>query len=416
MPGYLKKMHERDLLGTHVVDFDERVDIKRLRQQRIERLQAELAKADLGAALLFDPVNVRYATGTRLIETFAFRFKGRHALVPQEGKPILFQPAKVEAPVLGDQVIGRPMHTFEAWMAGSYVREATLKWAKLMKQTLTELGLANERLGIDRLDVISFHALEGEGIKVDDVVEPLNSARAIKTPDELALIRQACAVADVSLWEVQQSIMPGVTENELFAIMMAVNLRHGGERIDGRLLAAGGNTNPWLQREASDRMVRPGDLVAMDTDMAGPMGYFADISRTYLCGDGKPNEEQMDAYKRAYDYIYTSIPLFQVGASFREIAEKAPEVPNEYKANRYPLIAHGDGMSDEWPPIFFPDFSDTGFGTPPGELQENMVISMEAAFGRENGREQVKLEEQLIITKNGPEIISQAPYDWRFLT
>ena len=415
MSSTAKKMHERDLIGTHVVDFDERVDVKRLRQDRIDRLQAEMAKSDLGALILMDPVNVRYATGTRLVETFHLRFKGRHALVPREGKPILYQASRVEQPVLGDQVIGRPMHVFELWLAGDYAKDATQKWAGLMKDTLAGMGLAEERVGIDNLDAISMHALESEGLRVDDALATLCMARAIKTPDELTLIRQACAIADVSLWEVQQDIEPGVTENELFAKMMEVDLRYGGERIDGKFMSAGGNTNPWLHRDASDRIVRPGDLVAMDTDMAGPLGYFADISRTYLCGDGRPNAEQLDAYKRAYEFLYECIPLVKVGAEFQEIAENAPEIPDDYKANRYVVITHGAGMSDEWPAVYFPDDSWTTFGNYPGYIQENMVMCVEASFGKEGGREQVKLEEQIIISKDGPEIISQAPYDWRFL-
>ena len=123
----------------------------------------------------------------------------------------------------------------------------------------------------------------------------------------------------------------------------------------------------------------------------------------------------MDAYKRAYDFIYTSIPYLKPGAGFQEIADSVPKVPVEYMANRYPVLAHGVGMSDEWPAVYFPDTSETGFGNYPGEIQENMVICMEASFGRDNGREQVKLEEQVIIHADGPEIISQAPFDLRFV-
>ena len=254
-----------------------------------------------------------------------------------------------------------------------------------------------------------------EGVKIVDGAEAVAMARAIKTQDELALIRQACAIADVALWEVQQAIRPGVTEDELFAVMTYTNLRYGGEHQDCRLLAAGGNTNPWLLREASDRIVRPGDLVAIDTDMAGPMGYFADISRTYLCGDVRPNEEQLEGYKLAYEFIQRSLPLFTPGTTFQELAEGVPPVPDEYKANRYVVVAHGVGMSDEWPAIYWPDSSWTGFGNYPGEFRENMVMTMEASFGREEGRELVKLEEQLIITADGPEVISQAPFDERLV-
>ena len=416
MAGDLKGIHENDLLGTHVVDFEERVDIERLRRERIQRLQAEMAKQGLGAVLLFDPTNVRYATGTRLMENFGLRFKGRHVLVPVEGKPVLFNGNELEDVVLGNNIDRRDAISIEFWTTGSYTRDNIKKWAGELKSSLKEMGVAGEKVGTDRLDVLTMHALEDNDIQLDDALEPLSMARAIKTVDEIALIKQACAIADVALWEVQQAIVPGVTEDDMFAVMMYINLKYGGERIDDKQMTAGGNTNPWLKRNASDRIIRHGDLVGMDTDMMGPMGYFADISRTYLCGDGRPNEEQLDAYHRAYDFIQESLPLFKPGISFHELAEKAPEVPDEYLANRYPLIAHGDGMSDEWPGIYFlKDDRPEGGTNYEGVLQENMVMSMEASFGRKGGREQVKLEEQLIVTADGPLLISQAPYDERLV-
>ena len=412
-----KKMSQRDLIGTVVVDYDENVDIKRLCQERLAKLQAEMVNYDLGGMILFNPLNVRYATGVRGNEIIAMHMKlGYEALVPREGKPVLFSITGLEPQVIDGTVDGRDMENFDFWQTGDFNLEATRRWSQMIRGVLIELGIQSERIGLDRGDPLTMHTLESEGVELVDAIAPLAMARRIKTDDEVALIRQACAVADVALWEVQQAIRPGITENELFAILTYTNLKHNGERMDCKLLAAGGNTNPWLKRSASSRMVRPGDLVAMDTDMAGPLGYFADISRTYLCGDGKPNEEQLEAYKLAYDFLYKSIPLFTVGTTFQELAENVPPLPDIYKANRYPVLAHGVGMSDEWPAVFFADTSDTGFGNYPGELQENMVMTMEASFGREGGREQVKLEEELLITADGPEIISHAPYDLRFFS
>lgn len=410
-----KQMHEKDVVGTQVVDFEERVNVRRLRLERIGRIQAELARAELGGLILFDPINVRYATGTRNFETFFLHLKGRHALIPREGKPILFMPSITEMPVLRDDVIGRPAFNMASWRTADFMTEATDRWAAEMQDLLSELNIAADPIGMDRADVATIRALEAHGVKLEDGQIPMDLARAIKTQDELVLIKQACAIGDVALAKVQEAIEPGVTENELYATLAYTNLTYGGERTDSKLLCAGGNTNPWLKREASDRLVLPGNLVTIDTDMAGPLGYFADISRTYLCGDGKPSEEQDDAYKHAYEFLQRCLPLYRAGASFREIAEKSPEVPDEYKANRYTILAHGDGMSDEYPAIFFPDRSDTGLGNYPGHLEENMVISVESSWGREDGWEQVKLEEQVIITDNGPEVISQAPFDWRFV-
>jgi Xaa-Pro dipeptidase len=406
--------HQRDLVGQQIVDYEARVDVARLKRERLARLQAEMRSADLGALLLYDPINIRYATGTRDSSTgFAFRFYYRYALVPREGRVVVF--GGLDDTLAGDSGIDvREGRTWDFFPCGRNVAEAARRWAAELGTTLGEIGLTRERLGIDRLDFVGFEALRAQQIQLADARVPIERARAIKTRDELTLIRQACAVADVGICAIRDAIRPGVTENELWAIFTATNIRLGGEHTDGRLLTAGGRTNPWYQA-ASDRLVRDGELVAFDTDMAGPLGYFADVSRTYLCGDRRPTAEQRELYEFAYRFVQESIPLFQPGTSLREIGEKAPAFPEKYKANRYVVLAHGAGMSDEWPAVYFPDVSWSGFGNDPDVIQENMVICVEALVGEDGGRQSVKLEEQLIVTERGPEVISLAPHDWRFV-
>jgi Xaa-Pro aminopeptidase len=409
-----KHVHQRELVGQQIVDYETRVDVARLKRERLIRLQAEIGKAGLGAALLYDPINIRYATGMRDSSTgFALRAYYRYAVVPREGRPIVF--GGLDDTLAGEASIdAREGRTWDFFPCGRNVDEAARRWAAELGATLGELGLAREPLGIDRLDFVGFEALRAQQLRLADARVPIERARAIKTPDELTLVRQACAVADIGICAVRDAIRPGVTENELWAVFTATNIRLGGEYTDGRLLAAGDRTNPWYQA-ASDRLVRDGELVAFDTDMAGPLGYFADVSRTYLCGDRKPTAEQRELYEVAYRFIQESIPLFRPGASFREIGEKAPAYPEKYRANRYVVLAHGAGMSDEWPAIYFPDVSWSGFGNDPDVLQEHMVICVEALVGEPGGRQSVKLEEQLIVTERGPEVISLAPHDWRFV-
>lgn len=414
MGAEARGVHQQDLVGQQSVDYEARVDIARLKRERLARLQAELGKADLGAALLYDPINIRYATGLRdSCAGYGLRFYYRYALVPREGRVVLFRG-------LGDSLGGnatldfREARTWDFFPCGRHVEEAARRWAAELRAALAELGVARERLGIDRLDFVGFEALRAEQVRLADARVPIERARAIKTCDELTLLRQACAVAEVGICAVRDAIRPGVSENELWAIFTATNIRLGGEHTDGRLLAAGGRTNPWYQA-ASDRVVRDGELVAFDTDMAGPLGYFADVSRTYLCGDRRPAAEQRALYEFAYRFIQEVIPLCRPGAGFREIAEKAPAFPEKYRANRYVVLAHGVGMSDEWPAIYFPDTSWSGFGNDPEVVEEHMVLCVEALVGEAGGPESVKLEEQLIVTERGPEVISRAPYDWRFV-
>ena len=400
--------HQRDLLGQEIVDFDERVDMERLKKERLARLQTQMAKANLGGMLFFDPVNIRYATGRRFPGVAGMRWFTQYAIVPQEGTPLVFGISKEN----GSYALEKGIF-WDFFPCGRNVEEASRLWGDRLVDSMKELGIAGERLGIDRMDFYCSESLKAHEIEIADGRIPIERARSIKTEDEVSLIRQACAIADIPICAVRDAIEPGVTENELFAILTQTNLKHGGEHMDARLLTAGGNTNPWTGN-STDRIVRPGDLVAMDTDMAGPMGYFADFSRTYLCGDGKPNKEQLEAYKIGYNFIYESLHLFKPGMEFQEIAEKCPPLPEEYKLQRYPMIAHGDGMSDEWPTIYWPDQSWSGFGNDPDVLEENMVLSLEGLASKTGARESVKLEEEILITAGEPEILSHAPFDGRF--
>ena len=402
------KSRINDLMGKNAVDFEERINMPRLRKERLERLREQMSLADLGGMILFDPLNIRYATGVRSSGVAGIRMFFQYAVVPLTGEPRVVTAENPD----GSFALEKGT-VWDFFPCGQYVEEASKLWGQRIKSMLGEMGIADARIGVDKLDYFSMDALQTQAITIADARIPLEKARSIKTEDEVSLIRQSCAIADIAICAVRDAIEPGITEDELFAIMTYENISRGGEHMDVRLLATGTNSNPWTHL-ATDRMVRPGELVAFDTDMCGPFGYFADFSRTYLCGDGSPNDEQQEAYKIAYDFIYESLDLFQPGAAFQEISEKCPELPDAYKLQRYPMIAHGDGMSDEWPCVYCPDQSWSGFGNDDEVLQQNMILSLEGLASKEGGRESVKLEEQILITEGGPEVLSLAPFDERF--
>ena len=229
----------------------------------------------------------------------------------------------------------------------------------------------------------------------------------IKTPEEIELMRLAATVCEAALFDMEMAIRPGVTENELLGVFWHKMLALGGEYCFTRLLASGYKTNPWFH-EAGSKLVRPGDLVGIDTDMIGPEGYACDISRTFLCGN-RPTETQKEAYKVAYDHIMGLIDLCQPGASYKEVAEAAPQLPPEYEAQRYPSLIHGIGTDDE--PPFIPFAGQDLQIMPEGEFQENMIISVECYAGKEGGQDGVKLEDEVLITKDGPVVLSLYPYD-----
>ena len=162
-------------------------------------------------------------------------------------------------------------------------------------------------------------------------------------------------------------------------------------------------------REVSQRMIRPAELVAFDTDMVGPFGYAADISRTFYSGPGKPGQSKRDIYKLAHEEVHHNLELVKAGVTFKEFTDKSWRQPPQYVANRYLAVAHGIGMCDEWPTLSYPpDYDRWGYD---GVLEEGMTISVESFIGAEGGTEGVKLEEQVLVTEDGYELLSHFPFE-----
>jgi Xaa-Pro aminopeptidase len=185
----------------------------------------------------------------------------------------------------------------------------------------------------------------------------------------------------------------------------------GGEWLETRLLASGGRTNPWFQ-ESSDRIVRPGDLVAFDTDLIGAFGYCADISRTFHCGPGRPNDAQRRLYGLAREQIAYNLEIVRPGVSMREFGEKAWRIPDQYSAQRYSSVAHGVGMCDEWPRVPHAEaFASSGYDA---VLQPGMTICVESYIGEVGGAEGVKLEQQVLVTETGYQLLTTFPFESAF--
>jgi Xaa-Pro dipeptidase len=207
------------------------------------------------------------------------------------------------------------------------------------------------------------------------------------------------------------ALRPGITEQALWSHLHQKNIELGGDFIETRLLSSGPRTNPWYQ-ECADRKIEAGDIVSFDTDLIGPYGYCADISRSWVCGEGKPSDDQRRLYATAYAQIQRSIELSQPGVGLREFAENIGTLPEEYQPLRYARIAHGVGLCDEYPTAYWKeDFDEHGWDD---VLKSNTTISVETYIGAVGGREGVKLEQQILITEQGPEPISTYPFeeDW----
>ena len=388
------------------------IDFAALRAGRLARLQANLKRHGVPVALLYTTANIRYATGVDVMGVWTAGTFARYCLVPAEGAPILFEYSgsmHVSRKIVADV---RPAYTWR--FGGVQARDKVREWARSIRDALRELGLERERLAVDRLDTPGFLGLQEEGIPVIDVGPVMVDAREVKTREEIQLFGINGAIGDAMLADFEAAIRPGIREYELVAVLSDALLRRKGESVFTRLVASGQNTNPWLT-EATDKAVAPGDVVGVDTDANGYEGYVIDVSRTFLCGD-TPSAAQQEAYRVAHDAVGAMLDLVRPGITFAEFAAKAPRLPEAYAAQRYPTMVHQAGLEDEGPGIPYPD--DTRGPRrimPERELKENMVLCLECYAGQVGAPFGVKLEEQVVVTQDGPQLVCAYPFDARFL-
>jgi Xaa-Pro aminopeptidase len=201
--------------------------------------------------------------------------------------------------------------------------------------------------------------------------------------------------------------LPGKTENEIWAELHYENIRSGGEWMETRLLAAGQRTNPWFQ-ECSDYVCHEGDMLAFDTDMIGPYGYCADLSRSWPIGHVRMNDKQRELYAHARAQIEHNVSVMQAGMTFAEFNERAWRIPEKYRERRYGLVFHGVGLADEWPSV--PNHVDFARAYT-GMLEENMTVCLESLIGEDGGSESVKLETQVLITDKGAVRLDSFPFE-----
>jgi Xaa-Pro aminopeptidase len=387
-------------------------DMDVARRYRLERIRAELIRRDLAGIVVYDPLNVRYATDSTDMQLWCTHNAVRYAFMATEGPVILWDFHNCEhlsqhLPLIDEIRHGTAWHYYEA---GQHGRERARVWAAEIADLLAAHGGGNRRLAVDRLNPDGVDALGALGVSVHSGEEVMEHARAVKCPDELKAMRRAVAACEAAMGVMEAAVRPGITENDLWAILHAENIRRGGEWIETRLLASGPRTNPWFQ-ECSARVIEAGDIVAFDTDLVGPYGYCCDISRTWLAGDGRPSNEQRALYAMAEEQIAANLELLRPGRSFKELAHSAKSLPAEYLPNRYSVLFHGVGLCDEYPAVPYAD--DWGRSGYDGVLEPGMALCVESYVGRHGGHEGVKLEEQVLITETGTEMLSRYPRDTR---
>lgn len=385
-------------------------DLAAMRAYRLERLRGELRRNDCAGILLFDPLNIRYATDAGNMQVWTAHNPARCCFVATDGPVVVFEYRQAMRLLshlpLVDEV--RPAVSFFYFQNGERTPEMAERFAAEIDDLVRAHGVGNRRLAIDRLELAGVRAFDRIGLDLQDGQRVTEHARKVKSADEVNALRCAMAACEAAMREMQDALRPGMTEDEVWTALHAGNLRRGGEWIETRLLSSGPRTNPWFQ-ECGPRVIADGDVVAFDTDLVGPYGYCVDISRTWVCGDAAAPPEAREAYRVAREHVAANLELLRPGLGFAEMAEKSHRLPERYRALRYSCIAHGVGLCDEYPSIKYPeDHAAAGYD---GELEPGMVVCVEAYVGEEGGRSGVKLEEQALVTETGYELLSSYPFE-----
>ena len=385
---------------------EDEIDFNKLRSYRLDRVKKELEKNNLEGCILFDPVNIRYALDTVNMSIYNMHNLTRYCFIPVNGPVILYEYFNCEGLSSHLNLINeiRPAITWDYFSNGDQASVQLNKWVNEVND-LSNSYFKSKKIAIDVINGPAVTALNKSGVEVVDAKLVLEQARVIKSPEELKCMKAAIEVAEIGVAKMRNELKAGMTEDELWSILHKTNIEHGGEWIECRILSSGERTNPWMQ-ESSNKVIQKGEIVSFDTDMVGPHGYCADISRTFVEGH-KFNKEQKHLYQMATDHINHNARLIKNGVSFREFIEKSWKLPEEYYGNRYSCMIHGIGLCDEWPMIRYP----TDGGQKEGYFEKNMTITVETYIGKMGGKEGVKLEQQYLVGENNLELMSHHPLE-----
>src|SRR5215210_1624190 len=396
--------------ATMAVDWEQRIDFARLRSERLERARAALRDSSLGALLLFDQNNIRYVSSTHIGE-WARDKSARCVLLPRTGDPVLWdfgsaaKHHQLYAPWLPESSCQAGVTS----MRGAMPRETGVPdaLAARIHRELEERGLAAEPLGIDLTDMETLYSLQRQGIETADAQPVMMQARAIKTADEIALLEHAAAIVDAVYEEIYRMLRPGVREHEVVAMAMQRLFELGSEQVEAINAVSGDRCNPH-PHVFSDRLLRPGDQAFFDV-IHSFMGYRTCYYRTFNVGG--VSQPQIDAYKQCREWLDASIELVRPGMTTDRIAAVWPtaqELGFDSEEACFGLqFGHGLGVGLYESPMIsrLHSFDD------PVEIEEGMVFALETYCAASDGRSAARIEEEVLVTVDGPEILTRFPGD-----
>jgi Xaa-Pro aminopeptidase len=401
--------------GPNAVDWEERVDLDRLRTQRLERLKASLDRSELGALLSFDFHNIRYMTSTH-IGTWAIDKLIRFALLPRGAEPVVwdFGSAARHHQLYNPWLDGRPDAPEQgraragiSTLRGAFNPDAGIAdgVAAKIRRELERHGLAGQPVGVDLAELPVLAALEAAGLQVVDGQQVFLDARRIKTPDEITLLTTAATLVDAAYDELYRFLRPGVRENECVGLVAKVLYDLGSEHVEGVNAISGERCSPH-PHVYSDRILRPGDPAFFDI-LHSYNGYRTCYYRCFAVGSA--SAAMRDAYVRCRDYMDEAIALVKPGATTADIVSVWPRAeefgfPDEEAAFAL-QYGHGVGLSIWEKPIF----SRLVSLDHPEVLEEGMLFALETYWPASDGWSAARIEEEVVVTADGCEVITKFP-------
>ena len=415
-------MYERDFMegtrGTMAVDWEERIDVQRLRQERKERALERLRESNLGSVLLIDDPNVRYVTGLAMTGGSG---ADHYTLLTEAGDVVHWDTAdhasnqRFNCPWLDDiryacPGLGNVPRASGRASARDWLKE---KMAGTVHEAMSEYGVADEPMGIDVPNATLVEKFEDWGVDVDTgaATDIMLDARKVKTRDEIECLRTVAAICEAGFQAITESTAPGRRESEVWGDAVRELWRHGA-MVQGGYLTSGPNTWPKHQANTTDRIIRPNDLVYADFYNVGYLGYRSCYYRTFSIGE--PTDAQRDAYERARDDLYDVLERIEPGATTDEVAEGFPDRDGEhmdwYGADEFWQMttnhwAHGLGLQLYEVPLVWRGLSPDH----PIEIEEGMTMAVETMQPAD--RQGVRVEEMVVVRENGVEVLSEWPVE-----
>ena len=385
------------------------IDEHALYLQRQRHLTATMRSMGVSAILTPDPINIMYSTGSRNMTVWGLMGPSRFVLHFVDGPTILFEFNLGEHLSEGLPTISeiRTSTGITAKKTPHYVAN-NARFADEIVDILRRVqGAEHLELAVELVDFTFTDELRARGVTLRDATPVFQYSRMIKQPLELEVMRYAVSQVELATAELERSIRPGATENEVWSEFHRGLIARDGEFVSTRLFQSGVRTFPYFQ-ESSNATMQSGDLVCFDTDALGVMNYAVDFSRTFLCGDVDATDTQRRLYGIAREQLEHNAANLRAGRSFEDFARHAYDVPERHRDYGYYVLAHGLGMAGEHPNV--PRVDPDGSYDFPGEIRENMVLCIESYVGDPDSHQGVKLEDQFLVHADSVERLTTYPF------